>query len=258
MSWKCPERPESVVAQAYRLAVPFGPFTRVVEFGTNRTLAITYLSTSELETTEERLLGSQRPLPYPADLVIALHVLEHTEDTGTAVADLWRCSTDYLLVEVPALEAETPEQAFDDINPGHLHHLSMGDLIQAVGGAVMACEAVRHGPWPCNRLLAHRNGACLAAKQTAADIIYGKVAEIISKSANAGDAYLGDGYSMRQLLKAGVPALPVYDTFKRPAPEYFNGRFILTPRYLPTRLEMIEGLNHTQSYIDPWEKLAHT
>jgi hypothetical protein len=239
-SWKPEERPERQVLAAYRLAKPFGPFRSVIEFGTDRRLAGKLVSRGgHLMTTSEPLLGTGKPPDGKYELVIALHVLEHCQDLEASVVDLWAHSERMLLVEVPALEVETAEQAFDDINPGHLHHLSMDRLVNLLGGTVMACEAVRFGAWPCNRLLVERGEPSLTVKKAKADSIYRAVAEKLRREVEPGDAYIGDGYSLKKLLECGAPVLPVYDTHKAPVPADFRGSLIITPRYGPTQLEML-------------------
>jgi hypothetical protein len=238
------------VRNAYALAEPFGPFSSILEIGTRRRLAEYLLSKDgALVTTDAPILGGGT-LPPGAELVIALHVLEHCRDLDAAVRDLWSLAARFLLVEVPALEVETHEQAFDDVNPGHLHHFSMQQLLILLGGTVMAVKAVRSGPWPCNRVLLRRGEVSLAAKAVAADRIYEAVACRIRFEADADDAYLGIGYSLERLLAFGAPKLPAFDTHKAPVTADFTGRLILTPRYLPTRDEM--RAQYGQRCLDPW------
>lgn len=237
---------------AYLLAAPYGRFKRIMEVGTGlRRAEILLADGGLLETTDEPILGSGATPAGTFDLVIALHVLEHCSDPAKAVADLWKMSERFLLVETPALEVESEIQGYDDVNPGHLWHWSIGELVSLVGGTVMEIEAVRYGRWPCNRLLAEKGTPTIERKTAAADRIYSRVAAHIGAIAKPEDAYLGIGYSLGRLLHFHAPNLPAYDTHKRPVPESFSGRLILTPRYLPTRCEMKTMYRHLD-LIDPW------
>lgn len=238
---------------AYAMVKPYGPFKSIIEFGTRLRRAEALLADDgRLDIFHEPVLGRGKPPDATADLVIALHVLEHCRNPKDAASDLRRMSSGLVLVEVPCLEVETEEQAFDDVNPGHLWHFSMLGLLETIGGSVVAVESVRSGPWPCNRALVRPEWATFSRKEAAADAIYKRAAERICAATKDGDAYLGDGYSLSRLRLFGAPDLPVYDKTTSSVPSDFKGRLILTPRYLPTRREMRAEHNRTDIF-DPWE-----
>lgn len=146
--WDTPERQHRAeeVARAIRASVPLTPTTRAIDLGAGTgllglalagdvgELVLAEPSNGMLEVVREKLaaggprnveavrldLTSDRFAAEPFDLAVSLLVLHHLEDTGAALAAIWRLLRPGGRIALADLDAE--DGSFHDPDAEGIHH----------------------------------------------------------------------------------------------------------------------------------------